>query len=141
MSSSLNASRSVWCHGLLLSSLLFPLGCGGPPPLTRDYGDVSGKVTLKGEAVKAGSVAFQPMAGAPVTAKLQSDGTYSLKGVVGENRVFISSDEAEAQGAAASPGQRKEPLKTVIPPEYGNASSPLKFEVKAGQNKADFDLQ
>lgn len=115
-------------------------GCGPAPPPKREYAEVTGKVTYKGKPLEKGQVKFQPAAGAMETGDIKSDGTYSLNGVIGSNTVMITSQE-EAGPMKADDPKSRQPPKTFIPPNYGTPASELKFEVKAGTNKADFDLK
>lgn len=120
-------------------------GCGSSAPQV-EYADVTGKVSYRGEALKMGTVTFQPPSGAPATGEIQADGTYSLKAAVGPNKVMIVSREAEPEPAGPDPEQRKAllekgPPKNFIPESYGTAASTLTFDVKPGQNTADFNLQ
>jgi hypothetical protein len=123
--------------GLLLGSLI---GCGEPPPPKRDFADVTGKVSYNGVPLKMGQVMFQPPSGALVSGDIKADGTYSLKGVIGPNAVTIVSRDPQPPMSADNPKSREEP-KSHIPPIYGTPAAELKFDVKAGQNKADFDLK
>jgi hypothetical protein len=128
---------------VLLASLLLGLciGCGPTAP-KREYADVAGKVTYKGEPLKTGTVMFQPSSGEFAAGEIKSDGTYSLKGVVGQNDVMIVSREPTPPGDLEENKKKKiPPPKSFIPESYGTPATPLKFDVKAGQNKADFDLK
>jgi hypothetical protein len=127
------------CCGLLFGLLI--IGCGPAAP-KREYADVAGKVSYKGVPLKMGTVMFQPSSGPLVAGEIQSDGTYSLKGEIGENLVMITSSEAVDPAIAGDPEKLKaaKPPKSHIPDHYGMSLSGLKFDVKAGQNKADFDL-
>jgi hypothetical protein len=127
----------VLLSGLLLSTLW---GCGGPAAPKREYADVTGKVTYKNQPVPKGQVIFQPATGAAVTGDLKSDGTYSMKGVIGPNTVTIISRDDMGATDANKPETRMMP-KSHIPEIYGTPGSNLKFDVKAGTNTANFDLQ
>lgn len=128
--------------------LILVVGCGGPPELKRTFADVTGKVSYQGAALKMGTVTFQPAAGAAVEGQIGPDGTYSVKAVIGPNRVMVVSREEAAGPPSPDPAARKaaeaaakgQP-KVFVPESYGTAGSSLSFEVKAGTNKADFDLK
>lgn len=127
--------------GLMVLSGHFA-GCGPRAPKV-EYADVAGKVTYKGEALKMGTVSFQPTFGARAVGEIKPDGTYTLKGVVGPNTVMIESHEPSALpgGPEAAKGMKTE-AKTYIPMTYAASTSGLSFEVKKVQlNKADFDLK
>ena len=128
-------------NGLLTGLLLTLLwGCGGPTEPKRQYADVTGKVTYKTQPVTKGQVLFQPPTGAVAAGQIKSDGTYSLKGVIGPNTVTIVDRAEMGQTDVNKPETRQMP-KSSIPEIYGTPSSNLKFDVKAGANKADFDLK
>jgi hypothetical protein len=128
-------------------SLALIVGCGGPKPPKREYADVAGKVTYKGQPLKSGTVTFQPAVGMAVVADIKPDGNYSLKGVIGLNTVMISNRQPDPGPGEADPEKRKAAMAaiekakdTTVPDRFGTPGSGLKFEVKAGSNKADFDV-
>lgn len=130
-------------HASCLLAVVALIGCGPPAPPKREFADVSGKVSYKGEALTKGTVAFQPASGIAVVGEIGEDGTYSLKGVIGPNTVTIISRD---EGVGPKPdGTAKErvgtPGKSHIPDKYGTPGSGLKFDVEPGANTADFDLQ
>lgn len=127
---------------LLLASfaLVAALGCGGPAAPKREYADVSGKITYKGKPLEVGQVIFQPPTGAAVVAELDSEGAYSLKGVIGPNKVMVQSRDEMGETDANDPKSRQMP-RSNIPDQYGLPDSGLKFDVEAGDNTADFDLK
>ena len=135
---SVTSQRSLLAAGLLLG---WVCGCGGDDAPVREYADVTGKISYQGEPLRMGKVMFQPAAGAMVVGDIQADGTYSLKGVVGPNSVLIESrDEVGGSPDANDPASREMP-KSLIPPRYSTPGNGLSFDVKAGSNTADFDLQ
>lgn len=128
-------------NGLLTGLMLTVLwGCGGPAAPKREYADVTGKVTYKNQPLTKGQVLFQPPTGALATGDIKPDGTYSLKGVIGPNTVTIIDRAEMGQPDINRPETRQMP-KSSIPEIYGTPQSNLKFDVKAGANKADFDLK
>jgi hypothetical protein len=129
-------------------SLALMVGCGGPKAPKREYADVSGKVTYKGQPLKSGTVTFQPASGIAVIGDIQPDGSYSLKGVIGSNAVMISNRLPDPGPGSADPEKRKAAMaavekakETTVPDRFGTPGSGLTYEVKAGANKADFDLK
>lgn len=133
----------AWTCVLTLSLMLgFVVGCGEsvPPAPKREYADVTGTISLNGAPLKMGQVTFQPAAGAAVTGEIQADGTYSLKGVIGPNKVMIVSQDAQPPMSADNPASRQPP-KSHIPVVFGTPASTLSFDVKAGKNTADFDVK
>lgn len=128
----------VLIYGLAIGSLA---GCGGAPPAPkRQYADVVGKVSYKGEPLKMGQVMFQPTIGAVTIGDIKGDGTYSFKGVIGPNTVTIVSEDKSGPMSADDPKSRQPP-KSHIPAKYNTTNSGLKFDVKAGKNTADFELK
>lgn len=124
------------------------VGCGGPRPPKREFADVAGKISYKGQALKTGTVTFQPAVGAPVVANIDPDGSYTMKGVIGPNSVMVENRPPDPGPGGADPAERKaareaaEKAKDVIVPDkFSTPGSGLKFDVKAGANVADFDLK
>ena len=75
-------------------------GCGGETSATSaasssEEAVVHGTVKVQGKLVRSGTVSFEPSQGdrssaMPRTAPIGKDGTYSLKTLVGTNRVYVS---------------------------------------------------
>ncbi len=114
--------------------LLLIAGCGdggGRPSLGR----VHGRVTMDGQPLAKAAVRFQPKEkGRESFGKTDANGEYELtylgevKGAgLGENTVRISTQRTN------------DPKTETVPAKY-NTQTTLSFEVKAGDNKADFDL-
>ena len=122
----MSASQRVGA-GLIVGALLAAgWGCGVKPSVTTtdDEATVTGSVTIKGKKATAGSVSFNPSnykrQVAARTASIAKDGTYSIKTLVGENQIKVS-----------SPGLgRSRELSDVD----------LYFDVKAGPNTYDIVL-
>lgn len=118
------------------------VGCGPSGP-KRDYAAVTGTVTYKGKPLEMGTVYFQPDVGPFVSGEIQPDGSYALRGVVGENIVLIVSRDPVDSTGDGDPGKPKTVVlpKSRIPEAYGLPTGKLKFEVQPGENTADFDLK
>jgi hypothetical protein len=92
--------------GLLL---LAAFGCGG----SHGKGTVSGTVTLDGQPLLAGKIAFVPAEGAGVSADIKEDGTYTATDVpAGEVKVIVETaslkpivDQAKGAGAKGVPAK------------------------------------
>lgn len=129
---------------LMLSFIccLSMVGCGGPEGPVRNYADVTGKVSYQGVPLKMGTVVFQPASGPFASGQIQPDGTYRLKGEIGENSVRITSRDPE-DTAPPDPANLTKIVrpKSHIPEMYGEPQSGLKFIVKEKGNQADFDLK
>lgn len=124
--------------GVMLGAIV---GCGsGSTGPVRNYAEVTGKVSYKGVPLKMGTVMFQPASGPYASGEIKPDGTFSLKGEIGENSVRITSRDPELP---PDPANLKNfvPPKSHIPELYGDRRSTLKFDVKKEKNQADFDLK
>lgn len=136
------------CFGIFVALIAGCIGGCGPTEPKIELADVTGKVTYNGEPLKMGTVMFQPASGAFASGEIKPDGTYSLKGAIGPNKVMIVSRDPEPGPPGPEPAQRKaaeealaaNPPKKYIPDEYGTQASKLTYEVKAGTNTADFTL-
>ena len=121
-------SRKIRIFSILAVSALCAGGCGGgvpSAPSTKEEATVKGTVTLHGKPVTEGEVLFDPSninrRDAPtVKSKIEKDGSYTVKTLVGENNIMIS-------GAAIA----KDPTVTM----------PKKFvDVKSGENNFPIEL-
>jgi hypothetical protein len=135
---------------LVAAALLAAAGCAG-----RGAGNVSGRVTFKGKPLASGSVVMAADEGPPVTAAINADGTYVCHNVLaGPVKVGVLSpnDALEAkERQAQKPGIPEVAADTPkfdaakwfpIPGKYANyMNSPLKFDVKKGENTFDIDLE
>jgi hypothetical protein len=118
------------CLGLLVVA-----GCHGDPDRPT-LGQVHGRVTMDGKPLAKAHIRFEPKTkGRESFATTNDDGEYELiylgttKGAgVGQNLVRISTQRSN--------DQRTE----TVPARYNNAKTELQFEVKAGENEANFDL-
>jgi hypothetical protein len=89
--------------------LLAAFGCGG----SHGKGTVSGTVTLDGQPLPAGKIAFVPAQGAGVSADIKEDGTYTATDVpAGEIKVIVETaslkpivDQAKGAGAKGGPAK------------------------------------
>lgn len=87
---------------MVLLASCWGCGSGAPAVSTSDEeGTVKGTVTFKGKPVTEGTVSFDPSNvkrrdAAPRSAPITKDGTYSVKTLVGDNRVRASFPGLEA---------------------------------------------
>ena len=122
--------------------MLVTSGCGKTDPLNRQA--VSGKITLSGEPLKAGSIEFSPVEnGSPSGASIQN-GNYAIpkeKGLPpGDYVVRISASDG-AEQAVDVPGESNKIAKELIPAKY-NTKSAQRFHVDdKGQNVFDLDVE
>ena len=130
---------------LFLLGMVSVLGCGD-----SKVASVSGTVKLDGEPLANAVVIFQPLGdgkinpGVGSTSRTNDKGEYRLSligggngAVVGTHRVEISCPIDDGQNYADEDRATKPPNK--VPDRY-NAESKMTYEVKPGENKADFDL-
>lgn len=132
----------VLCLGFAVT---FLNGCGDSGPSRHE---IKGKVTFKGEPIKAGTITFIPdvagqmasAGGAPIT-----NGEYSIPKVAGlpegKYKVSISMpDPKNAPKMEETPGESV-PTKDLIPAKY-NSDTELRAEVtSSGTNEFNFDLK
>lgn len=142
-----SGARSIACVFAAAVVLSF-CGCGGPFQLAP----VSGVVSLNGEPLEGAMVRFQPQrSGAEVVlgpASLgvtDSAGRYSLQthtretgAVVGAHSVSISTFDQRLVDPKNS-DKVEVVSKERVPKQY-HSPSELRFDVKKGQNEANFDL-
>ncbi len=118
--------KHVQQSGMLLVALIISAGgCTQQKPSVSSStteATVHGTVRINGELATAGEVVFDPAnylrkMEPSRTAPIGEDGTYTIRTLVGENRVRLGGDQ--------------------IPLERGLAYEDLLFEVKAGDNTLD----
>jgi hypothetical protein len=99
-----NPSFRRFFAGPFAGLLLACCGCGdsGTPPVSASTAEatVHGKVTLDGKAPTGGMISFDPSNIARKDAKISSakigeDGTYTIKTLVGENKITVESAETK----------------------------------------------
>jgi hypothetical protein len=134
-------SVRVASMAILALSVCMWLGCGEKDPYGRQA--VSGKVTLDGQAVGAGSIDFVPTGSSPVrSGTVVVQGEYSIpqdKGLPpGEYIVQISVPDPEGKKASNEPGPG--PVVNLAPPDW-SADSQHKITVTdGGSNEFNFDM-
>ena len=123
--------------GIWLLAIAFLAGCSSSSEERRS-GTVSGKVTLDGAALAAGTVLFMTEDGHGATADLQPDGTYTLQCRPDQYKVAVSPPPPPdpLAGGGAAPAAAVD-----IPTKYHDfAKSGLTTEVKEGENTFDISL-
>lgn len=146
--------KSLWygivpALGVVCCSFVAGCGSSGPPKA-----EVSGTVTIDGEPVEHGTIAFIPAEGTqgPVSGATIQDGAYETPPgggpVPGMHRVEITARRAaksvEVPGAAGvtsgpSAASTVQVMEMYIPAKY-NTKSELTLDVREGENSKDFDL-
>ena len=150
----------IWRLSLLNCLVLLLGGCGESGSVEYKKGTVSGKVTHKGESVKAGTISFMHETdGVMAAAALGSDGSYTLNGTDGSGvrvgKYLISihppskssnvnlevPDESLSSGNANPNEPEPESDSSGIPSKYqDHQKSGLTFEVKEGTGTFNVDM-
>jgi hypothetical protein len=130
-------------------------GCGWFAP----RGEVSGRLTLKGEPLAEVQVYFVPEPGqetaGPAAGATDADGKYTLAeaegragAAPGRYRVVLQdlqSGKRSARSLANKAGARRDApdaAKTRLPERYTSATAtPLQFEIKTGKQTIDLNLE
>jgi hypothetical protein len=125
---------------MAILAVLFGAGCR---EANRDFGYVTGRVTLDGAALESARLEFQPPKGPPSYGVTNSGGDYQLMlsgdqpgAKVGIHIVRITTYHPKSNDPHAKRSSTPEP----IPAKY-NAQSILSAEVEPGKNRIDFDLR
>lgn len=137
-------------HCVLIFCSLTVCGCFGGSAEQIERAAVSGTITYDGKPLPEGSIQFVPgtdASGKPLRGKavqaLISEGAFSLDAdqgpVVGMNQVLINATKKTGKFQEFD-GQKTEILKQYIPAKY-NTNSTLTYEIKSGENTADFALE
>jgi hypothetical protein len=122
---------------LLLGFLVLP-GCAGSSE--NRSATASGKVTLAGAPVTAGTVLFMTDGGDAASAEIGPDGTYSVLCPPGNYKVSIS-PPPPPDPLAAPAGVQSATNSPPIPKRYLDlGSSGLSVELKEGANQFDIAL-
>lgn len=93
-------TRSALCFLLGGAACLAVIGCGA------GKGDVTGKVTFKGEPLKGGYVSFVSEGGGPsFTGTINDDGTYLVPNVqAGKYKVCVDTESLKSSSGQGGPG-------------------------------------
>jgi len=137
--------------GLVGLTMVFVLGCGSGD--TREYGKLSGMVTLNGQPAPTGTIIsfLNPESGAATSAQVLEGGKYAVhRAVTGiysvafvpQGGAAVEIDDPDVFMQQIASGTYKEPkIETTIPKRFHTAeSSGLTVEVKTGENTHDFQL-
>jgi hypothetical protein len=132
-----NHARRLGIISGVAAALLFILGCGQPT------GEVSGKVTYKGEPVTEGSVGLRMKSkGIAQDAKLDGSGTYTMPAPlpVGTYQAYYVPPTVEPQDPKIKAPPPK--IKSVVPKKHQDAqTSGVSVEVKTGKNDITIDFK
>jgi hypothetical protein len=127
---------------LLLAATSWSVGCG--PADEFQHVGVSGKVTLSGKPMTAGTITFVPLASGPAAYGTITDGSYAIARVLGPGpgsyRVEISHIQPTGRRVPDSeyPGKTVEETRNSVSGRY-NLNSTLRADVK-GSNDQVFNF-
>jgi hypothetical protein len=135
------------CRGYTWIGLVLMLFCAGCDGGRTKQAAIQGEGKLDGKPVERGTIQFMPMQGVEgsiATAEI-TGGRYQLSGkvspAVGWNRVEIHALRRTGRTIRRSfpgHGTMDEEVEAVAP--RFNSESTLKFEIKPGENTADFEV-
>ena len=138
----LRSPKTVALVGGILAAVITS-GCGGSG---RPGAQIRGTVTLDGEPIPDGSIAFLPMdvVQAKSTTGQIAEGKYEVtqqSEVLGTHRVEIRAARPTGRMLPSFPPSKEpaEELEQYIPKIY-NQNSTLTIDVQPGANEANFDL-
>ena len=118
--------------------LTVALGCGGDK-LGLPTAPVSGTVAYRAKPLSGGRIVFFHPSGQAVGADIGVDGSFRMVAFQGKNQVAVEYYE-QPNGGEGGP-RSLTARKSLIPSRYAEfGTSGLMFEVKPGDNTADFDL-
>lgn len=117
------------------------MGCSGKGGM----GTVSGTVTLDGQPLADGLISFIPADGnSPTSGGKITNGAYSVQASRGAQKVVINATKVTGSRKAYADDPNSPVITTtaeILPKKYSDAmTTELTVDVKAGTNKADFQL-
>ena len=131
----------------LIASCLSSVFIAGCSPSGPAVGEVSGKVTFKGQPVKEGTVTFlNPNEGGAGESPIDANGNYTIPqlvvGEVGEHIVIVTPlMEMKDTDPGKSPPAPVEKSAPNIPVKYRQQGlTPLKTRIKEGKNEFQIEM-
>lgn len=124
---------------LALSALALLSGCSTGPPM----GTITGEVTLDGQPLKEGRIAFLPVDGErPTAGTTITDGKFETKAPVTKMRVEINANKVIGKRKAYDTPQSPvaDEVVELIPTRY-NIESELSLDVQKGSQTVKYDLE
>lgn len=122
---------------VLILVISISYGCGDTSEI--NLGKVTGTITVNGQPLSDGEITFQPGSGRPSLGMTNSLGFYELHYTKGKKGALVGSHSVIITTSMPDDGRTQSPGLLTIPSRY-NTATELSFEVKPGQNKADFQL-
>src|SRR5262245_19855032 len=124
--------------GAFLLIFIVSAGCASS---ATPLAEVSGKVTLAGTPLTAGTVLFMTDSGNAASAELKSDGTYLLRTQPGRFKVAVTPPAPPDPLAAGAAPPIPSAGTPAIPKRYHDfGTSGLSIDVKQGKNTLDIAL-
>jgi hypothetical protein len=125
------AATRTWCWPLLAAALIGSGGCTEGPPL----GEVTGRLTYKGQPVRYAAVELQPIGeGKGSLGWTDEDGEYVAQYTLSHSGALIGRHRIHVR---VYPGEGEKPI--PVPEKYGS-NSRAELEVKEGSNRLDIEL-
>ena len=125
--------------GIIVSAMVLLAGCGGDGRV-----QVAGTVTLDGESIETGTIAFRPADGqGPTAGALITAGRYTVRVTPGRMSVEIEGFRETGRGPL-EPSDPDSPIvamtEPIVPPKY-NTATELQVDVSASNRRLDFPLR
>ena len=123
---------------MLVVAALFSAGCFDPPTT----GDVTGAVSIDGDPVASGSIAFFPVDGkSPTSGAEIKDGRFEAEVPLGTVKVEIRVSKVVGQKRLYdTPNSPVQAVREEVLPAKYNDRSELTLDVKPGDNEENFEL-
>ena len=116
------------------------MGCGGGT-VSLPKASVAGSVTYQGKPLHTGRIIFFHPSGQAASGDLGAGGTFNLVAFQGKNQVAVECFEQPKSNLKSGP-RTMMATKSLIPGRYTEfGTSGLTFDVKPGENKAEFVLK
>ncbi len=130
-----------WLSVFLVSTMVFAVGCGGPPAGPVTY-KVTGTVTYDSTPVDGGEIIIRSKDGQHAAGSIITNGKYELKATAGPKIVEISAmRDVPGKFREDNPGEKNPVREQYIPKKYNTATT-LTLEVGAKDNlDANFNLE
>lgn len=129
----------------LLASCLPIVSIAGCSPSGPAVGEVSGKVTFKGQPVKEGTVTFlNPNEGGAGESPIDANGGYAIpKLVVGEYLVIVTPlmEMKDTDPGKSPPAPVEKPAPNIPVKFRQQGLTPLKTPIKEGKNEFQIDMR
>ena len=134
-------TRFQWACCVSLVFYVAVTGCKDKGPAV---GTVTGTIKLEGEPVENAHVTFMPRfpGGTEVASKTDANGFYEMQYSLEKKGVLLGKHQVQISTRASlkNPDGSNREIKERMPRHYYGPDSILEFDVKEGENVANFDL-